>query len=304
MRNELRAGLLAGLLLPSVALWAAPAAAPPTLEDCEGLEGAHGAKDAKDPKGPKGQGQPLGRSGPAEVRIVGRALAFLHPQDEDQATSGDQRCEVFRLDRPRAQVRVTGPFSDKAAQIQAPLPAACNPEICPLALLVRDRAGKPLSALRTPAHCDAGVSLARVKLFPDRDGLQVTCRRSAGAGYNEQRLLLAVLPGPGPGPGAAAGDPALRLLITADTGSQQAVTAEERRAGGCASRPVGWIRVLKVGPRPVVRVFSPRDEDMNDGRGTSPAFDHAFDPQSGRMERTGEGVPTAFDAFAACRKKR
>lgn len=297
MWNELRAGLLGGLLVhalcarcPSPARAAPPAPTPtakPTanIDDCEGLEGPRGAKAATP--------QPLGRSGPAEVQLVGRALAILHPEDEDEATSGDRRCEVFRLDRPRAQVK--GRFGAQAAQVQAVHPTACTPETCPLALVVRDRAGKPLSALRAPAHCDAGVSLAPIKLFPDRDGLQVTCRRGAGAGYDEQRLLLAT---------AAGGDPALRLLLAADTGSQQAVSAEERRAGGCASRPVGWIRVRKVGPRPVVRVFSPREEDMEDGRGTSPAFDYTFDPQTGRMERTGEGIPTAFDAFGACRRRR
>lgn len=293
MRNQLRTGLLGGLLVHALcAPCPAPARASPvrgvqsaSLEDCEGLEAQKGGKSPTP--------QPLGRSGPAEVLIIGRALAVLHTEDEDEATAGDRRCEVFRLDRPRAQIK--GRFGGQAAQVQAVHPTACTPETCPLALIVRDRAGKPLAALRAPAHCDAGVSLAPVKLFPDRDGLQVTCRRGAGAGYNEQRLLLAT---------TAGGDPALRLLLAADTGAQQAASAEERRAGGCASRPVGWIQVRKIGPRPIVRVFSPREEDMEDGRGTSPAFDHTFDPQTGRMERTGEGIPTAFDAFGACRRKR
>src|SRR5262245_57886570 len=170
----------------------------------------------------------VGKSGPATVLHVvapgdRRELVILHADGEDESTSGGRACERFPIGR--AAGRAFGRFLGGKEQLKVfaltpPEGPQCNAEACPLVLALRGAAERPLAALRTTESCDAGVLLATIKLFADRDSLLVTCRRSAGAGWLERQFLV----------DAQVKKGALTTLLAIDTGSAESPSPDEKRA--------------------------------------------------------------------------
>jgi|SRR5579871_3020586 len=246
--------------------------------------------------------EPVGKSGAATVLHAvapggDRALLFLHPDGENAATSAGRRCERFpigrALDRAHGRFLVGG--GELKAYAIAPAGDACTGDYCPLVVVLRGADERPLAALRTRETCDAGATLHAVKLFPDRDSLEVACRTASGAGWSERRFLV----------DAAIARGEWIALFAVDTGSHQSLSPDEKAAGQCAPDPVGWIKVERIDARPVLRALDPTNADLTDGRGTVPARAFVFDPaKRAFVPSPAPPVPTQVDAFAACRSKR
>lgn len=243
------------------------------LADCEGLP----------PRGQIARVEPLGEDALFVVARSGARFVVFPAGDGND-------CAVLPLARPAA--RVTGAFGGGAVEVCALRPARCAPGSCTVALVTRGKGGaeRPLAALRTEASCDEGVALSAIKLFPGRDSAQLVCRASAGAGWQERRLLVDAAPG------------AIAPLYSLDTGSYIALSPDEKKAGQCPSQPVGAIRVERVAERPVLRVIDPAAGALHDGKGTLPARQLAWDPKRGEFLPTGApDVPTPVNA-RACKR--
>lgn len=188
---------------------------------------------------------------------------------------------------------VAGSFWPLGGRTQAVLLVAgeCDPAFCPGVLLIRDGA-RALGALYLPEACDRALSMEGLSWFAGVDSLRLTCHRSIGAGYREIVSIVHV--------GASGPVPVLALV----TGTAEAATQEERETPGfCEHRPVGWVRLVEKGERPVIRVFDPdRGQVGENGTGTGLVADFRFDPGTGRFEQIGTGTLERYDARAWCRK--
>lgn len=210
--------------------------------------------------------------------VAGRFLAFPH-----QEGGG---CEVYSISHPAAQT--SGHFGNgvRAFAVKA---ARCSPESCPVVIAVRGKGDKPLAAVRTDVDCDHGVELRPIQMVPGGDHLELVCRVSAGAGWNERHLLVEVTAD------------ALTPFYLLDTGSYIALSPAEKKAGGTPSCPVGSIKVEKVGDKPLLRVVDPASGKLQGGKGTLPARQMAYDPAHHQVKPTGApDIPTAVDAHAGC----
>ena len=206
--------------------------------------------------------------------------------------AGDGRgCAVYALARPAA--RASGRFGDAGgASAVALKPARCASGSCTIALAVSGVSGAPVAALRTDLDCDDSVELRTVKLFGARDSLELVCHASSGAGWQERRALIEIT-----------GALAVRYVL--DTGSYIAPSPEEKKAGGCPSRPVGSLRIEKPGERALLRVVDPASGPLQDGAGTLPARQLGYDPAKHQFAPTGApDIPTRVDARAGCRRRR
>jgi hypothetical protein len=205
--------------------------------------------------------------------------------------AGDGRgCAVYSLGGPAA--RTSGQLGDAGgARAVALKPSRCASGSCVIALAVCGKQGGPVAALRTDFDCDEGVELRALKLFGSRDSLELVCRASSGAGWQERRALIEI-----------SGGLAVRYVL--DTGSYIAAAPEEKKAGGCASRPVGSLRVERPGDRPLLRVIDPASGPLQDGKGTLPARQLVYDPAKHEFAPSGApDVPTQVDARAGCHRR-
>lgn len=271
------------LMLPALAILpalapspaAADAASAERVEGCQGLPAR--AKISRY--------EPVGEAAVHAIARSGERFLVFPATDEHE-------CEVYPLARSAALAGGRFGFAQKAMALR---PKQCSSGACPVAIAVRGKAQRPLQALRAEVHCDAGVSLRALKLFDDRDSLELVCQSSAGAGWKEQRLLLDV-----------AGDTLLTLL-RADTGSYLAPSPEEQKAGVRAQCPVGSLRVEQTGASPLVRHVDPSAATaatFHDGKGTLPARQLGYDAKRHVLFPTGApDVPTAVDSRAACGRR-
>ena len=188
---------------------------------------------------------------------------------------------------------VAGSFWPLGGRAQAVLLVAgeCYPAFCPGVLLIRDGA-RALGALYLPETCDRALSMEGLSWFAGVDSLRLTCHQSIGAGYHEIVSIVHV--------GASGPVPVLALV----TGTAEVATQEERETPGfCEHRPVGWVRLVEKGERPVIRVFDPgRGQPGENGTGTGLVADFRFDPGTGRFEQLGTGTLERYDARAWCRR--
>jgi hypothetical protein len=264
-------GCLGGVLAITAAAAAHADPAPESLEGCQGLP----------ERGKLARLEPIGEDALYAVARAGERFVVF-PVAEGRG------CEVFPIGR--AAARVTGAFGGGGTEVCALRPPRCTGGSCYVALIARGKAERPLAALRTEASCDESVALAAIKLFPGRDSVELRCRASAGAGWKERRVLA----------DAAAGS--IEALYSLDTGSYIALSPDEKKAGKCPSQPVGAIRVEQVAEKPILRVIDPASGKLQDGKGTLPARQLAWDPKRSEFVPTGApDVPTAVDA-RACKR--
>jgi hypothetical protein len=265
-------GCLALLLGPAVTAttYADSSGTADPLDSCKGLPA----------RGRMARHEPVGEDAVYVVARSGeRYLAF--PEQEDG-------CEVFSIGA--AAPSVAGHFGagSKALALRAPRCAGGN---CSVAMAVRGKDDRPLLALRTDLDCDISVEPRLIKLFPDRDTIEVVCRNSAGAGWKERHAIF------------DATEDTLVTLYSVDIGSYIAPTAAEKKAGECGSSPVGSLRVEKVGDKPLLRVVDPATGTLQNGKGTVPARQLGYDPKRRTFTPTGApDVPTSVDAHAGCRR--
>lgn len=208
-----------------------------------------------------------------------RYLVF--PADEGRT------CAVYAIGR--AAARAAGRFG-AASKAFALRPAQCGGGPCAVALAVRGNAERPTAAVLAGVDCDVDVALRPIKLFRDRDSIELVCHQSTGAGWREDRVVF----------DAAAGG--LAQIYRLGTGSYIPPTPDERKAGACPHRPVGSLRVEKVGDKPVLRVVDPESGELHDGKGTLPARQLIFDPAAKSFAPSGAAdIPTKVDAQAPCK---
>lgn len=183
---------------------------------------------------------------------------------------------------------VVGSFWPPGGLVQAVLlhQEECRHDFCPGAVLLRD-GERPLTARLLPETCDS--SMERLRWFVSQDSLQITCRAS---GSVELVYILHV------------GRSGLEIVFTLGTGSYEAATQEEREtAGFCELRPVGWVRLVEKGERPVIRALDPgRGQAGVDGKGTGLVADHRFDPATGRFAQSTPGTLEDYDGRAWCKQ--
>jgi hypothetical protein len=188
---------------------------------------------------------------------------------------------------------VTGALWPLGGRVQAVLlaPAECNPELCPSTALVRD-GERALGALFLPEACDRALNMEALSWFTGQDSLRLTCHQSAGAGHREIVYVLHV------------GASGLVPVFALETGTAEAATQEERETPGfCERRPVGWVRLVEKGERPVIKALDPaRGQPEPDGKGTGLVVDFRFDPGTGRFAQIGAGTQERYDARAWCKK--
>jgi hypothetical protein len=252
--------------------WAAVAVAEPALlhdgvARCEGIP-------------PRSRVEPIGGDAFHIVTQGGdRSLVFVR----------EEGCQRYPIGR--AAARANGRFG-KATKAYALVPPGCINGSCHVALAIRGKDELPLAALRTAADCDVEVELRPVALFPGRDAIELVCRGSSGAGWQESVTLFDV-------------GTTLRPLITLHTGGYQALSEEERKAGDRPRCPIGSLRVEKVGERALLRVADPEAGDLEDGKGTIPARQLVYDPARGEFVPSGApDVTLRVDAQAACKTRR
>lgn len=255
---------LVGVIAATTVAAAEPASLDPRLDSCHGLPARNRIARAES-------------IGEDAIQVVARSgerfLAF--PLVETG-------CEVYALGHPASQLDGHFGAGTKAIALR---PSRCGGGDCPIALAIRGKADLPILALRTSASCDVAAELHRLKLFADRDVIELVCRNSAGAGWSERHVLF------------DATEDTLVTLYSLDAGSYVAVTRSEQRAGECASYPVGSIRVEKVGDQPLVRVVDPATGTLQNGQGTVPARQLGYDAKRHELVPTGAAdVPTAVNA--------
>jgi hypothetical protein len=191
---------------------------------------------------------------------------------------------------------VAGRFWPLGGLVQAVLltQQECSHDVCPDAVLVRD-GERSLAALFLPETC-VSYATERLSWFTGQDSLRLTCRQSAGASQREIVYVLHV------------GASGLVPVFALETGTAEAATQEERETPGfCERRPVGWVRLVEKGERPVIRALDPargpaRGQPGDDGKGTGLLADFRFDPGTGRFEQIGPGKQESYDARAWCKK--
>lgn len=188
---------------------------------------------------------------------------------------------------------VAGRFWPPGGRVQAVLLAQeqCQHDVCPDAVLVRD-GERPLAALFLPETCDRALTMDALSWFPGQDSLRLTCHQSAGAGHREIVYVVHV------------GRFGLVPVLALETGTAEAATEEERETPGfCERRPVGWVKLVEKGERPVIEVFDPsRGQPGQDGKGTGLLADFRFDPGTERFEQIGPGTLEPYDARAWCKE--
>jgi hypothetical protein len=204
----------------------------------------------------------------------------------------EEQAECTLLPPLESVAPVTGRFWPLGGLVQAVLltQEECRHDVCPDAVLVRD-GQRSLAALFLPETC-VSYAMERLSWFTGQDSLQLTCRQSAGAGQREIVYVLHV--------GAAGLVPVFAL----ETGTTETATEEERETPGfCERRPVGWVRLVEKGERPVIRALDPtRGQPGEDGKGTGLLADFRFDPATGRFEQIGPGKQEPYDARVWCKK--
>ncbi|HEY4244379.1 MAG TPA: hypothetical protein VGM88_31410 [Kofleriaceae bacterium] len=252
-----------GLLVGGGVAWADGGGAPTSdLAACKGLP--HGAKGVtlKD-----------------DAVVVGNKLAF------PELDGGG--CEVYSLAKG---AKASGAFGDATSAVALTY-GACAKESCPIAIATRDAHGTVIAAQRTDASCDHGVELRPIKLVPDHDDLMLICRQSAGAGWNESRMLIDLR------------DRRVVMFFSIGTGSQLALSAAERRAGAKPFCPIGSITVEKVdAAKPLLRVTDLESATITDGKGVVPGKQYSYDAAHHTLKPTGApDVPIPVDAALACK---
>jgi hypothetical protein len=201
-------------------------------------------------------------------------------------------CEVYSLARPTAQIR--GRFAGGTLAV-AVKPSRCSAESCPIVVAVRGKHAKPLAVVRTDVDCDQGIELKPIQLVVGHDDLDLVCRISAGAGWNERHLLIDV------------SQSVLTPFYLAETGSYIALSPAEKKVGGKPSCPVGSLRVEQIGDekvqtKPLLRWVDPSAGKLHNGRGTLSARQLAVDLAHHDVKPTGApDVPTEVDAHRGCR---
>jgi hypothetical protein len=241
------------------------------IEDCEDL-----------PEDAKTRYEAIGKNAVYGVAPSGEKVLVFPPHE-------GRDCEVFPMKKVAA--KASGAFG-AGAEVVAFQGPECGGGNCMIALAVGPKDGKPAAALSTHTSCDVSVALAPIKLFNGRDSIELVCRNGGGAGWKERRMLI----------DAAGG--ALASLYGVDTGSYIALSPEEKKQpGACPSRPVGSIRVEKVGDKPLLRVVDPSAGTLKDGKGMLPARQLGYDPKKRSFTPTGApDIPTKVDARADCSK--
>lgn len=215
------------------------------------------------------------------IYVVGKAgdryVAF--PKEEDQP------CTTYALAKSTATAKGSFATANTAVAVK---PKRCAAGNCTVAVIT-SKDDQPQLALRT-SNCDIGFELKAIKLFGDRDSLELVCRGSAGAGWTQQHLLL---------------DPSEDTLVTLfklNAGSYIAVSPAEKKAGGCSSCPTGSLRVEQAGDKPLIRVVDPATGTLHDGKGTVPARQLGYDAKKHTFTPTGApDIATQVDAHAGCR---
>jgi hypothetical protein len=217
------------------------------------------------------------------------AVGKLHPDGPDE-------CSIQHVAAQTPPVE--GSFWPGAGSVQAVLlgPEECHPAFCPATVLIRDHE-RALGALFWREACDQALTPARLRWFAGQDSLQLTCHQSTGAAHRELVVILHVLQA-----GATA---RIAPVLALDTGTaEHASLAERETPGFCERRPVGWVRLVEQGERPLIRVFDPaRGQQEDDGAGTGLLADFRFDPGTGRFEQVTPGTLQGYDARAWCRQE-
>jgi hypothetical protein len=177
----------------------------------------------------------------------------------------------------------------------------CGPEFCPVAVVVR-RDGEALGGVVVATRCDRGVELEALRWFEGQDSLKLVCRHSMGAAHRERVIIVH---GIGHGIGHDSGHGAgrgLQPVLEVETGERELASLEERETPGfCERRPVGWVRLIQGGARPLVRVLDPsRGEAGYDGKGKALRAEFRFHAGAGRFEQVGDGELVDYDARAWC----
>ena len=199
----------------------------------------------------------------------------------------DTGCEVYPLGRPAAHVEGHFGVGGKALALRS---SRCAGGDCPIAIAIRGKADLPVLAQRTDANCDVKLELRLRKLFADRDTIELVCRNSAGAGWTERHVIFDAI------------EDTLVTLYSLNTGSYIAPTPAEKKAGACASYPVGSLRVEIVGDHPLVRVVDPATGSLQNGKGSVPARQLGYDAKRHELVPTGApDVATDVDA-RKCRR--
>ncbi|HEY0132765.1 MAG TPA: hypothetical protein VGB85_01760 [Nannocystis sp.] len=158
-------------------------------------------------------------------------------------------CPAFVLGPEAAQVR--GDFFGEGTQRTAGLLSQasdgvrCDNDACPVAVLLRDEDGVVLAAANPGLECET-YTLASVRLFADRDSIELRCSGGTVDTAREIQLLHAF-------------GRELRPLLAFDAGITT-VTLSEDETRECTSRSRdGSYEIKATGAAPVVEVFAVSD---------------------------------------------
>lgn len=202
------------------------------------------------------EGHPLGTVVSAQPSRPGGAAQMLFMRATDgalhRALLFAQRtgtCPAFALVPEAAYVRgdYLGDGTQRTAALlsQADDGVSCDDDACPVAVLVRDEMGVVLAAVDPGLGCET-YTLATVRLFADRDSIELRCSAgSVDAGRTVQ--LLHVF-----------GDELRPLLAFTAGVTRVTLTGDEKRV--CTSRSKdGSYEIKTKGAAPVVEVFEVSD---------------------------------------------
>ena len=160
-------------------------------------------------------------------------------------------CPVFPVGR--AAAGAYGDFLGDGRRLRAFVvmenAGLCASKACTAAVVVRDDKKNFLAVGWTKQVCDAPEA-KRVKIFDDRDSVELRCHTSIGVDTRHSVLLF-----------HATGQ-AFAPILTAQLGveTNEGEPDEEGNMELCKTPPSGFMKVVERGAAPVIEVFEPKNE--------------------------------------------
>lgn len=175
-------------------------------------------------------------------------------------------CPVFPIGR--AAAGAYGDFLGDGRRLRAFVvmenAGLCASKACTAAVVVRDDKKNFLAVGWTEQVCDAPEA-KRVRIFDDRDSLELRCHTSIGVDTRHAVLLF------------HATGRAFAPILVAQLGvaTNEGEPDDEGNVELCTTPPSGFMRVVKRGAAPVIEVFEPGDEagDVPTGNLVSYGYD-------------------------------
>lgn len=196
----------------------------------------------------------------------------------------DPECTAYSLGSAQAETQADVLAEGEPQRVflapQSPDDGSCEYDACPVAVVVEADDGTPTLAARTTASCNA-AALASVRIFEDRDSLELRCTSMSGPDAIDRLMLLHVV------------EDRLRIVLDVEFGGSaiDETTVEDEEQ--CTLESEGKLEVVSKGAVPSLEVLEVVDLfEGTQATWTWSAQDRAF--------VRGEDTPVDIQARRSC----